>query len=663
LGVRDQESARPLGAAVCWVRPFLALLATGLVLLSGFRLGLAAWRLWGDELSSGDVFRALWLGARLDLAMLALLLVPLAIGMLAVRRPSSSRFVLGYGAALLVFLCVFEVGGWFFFSYYDFRPNYLVLDYARDPEVAAMLLAQYPVVWMALAGIAGAAASWLGFVWLAGIPLRGPGPEPVMGWPARVALVLLLLAGCLLAHRGTLGERRINPSLAAFGAHRVQNEIAGSGIFNLGFELEQRIQGRYGSLAEHVELLPRKQALEEVRAFLPGRAVTAAHNPALRRIENPATARPLNVVLVVMESFTGRLVGSLGGNPALSPRFDELASRGLLLANCYATGERTIQGLEALVASFPSLPGVSVIRRPEARSGFGTLASVLKERGYETVFFYGGNASFDQMRGFFLGNGVDRVVEDRDFASPGFRGRWGVSDEDLFRRAHQEFDRRHHEAEPFFAVILTVSLHSPWEYPTGRIEELPEGSSVPGGFELAELNNFLYADWALGEFMELAGRSRYAEDTLFVFAADHGVHLRGRTVLPSEEYRVPVLFYAPGRISPQRIERVTSLLDVAPTTMGLLGGSYESPFFGSDVLADPDGEGFAPMIYRKTLHGVRAGDRLSVLAPTPLSYRLSAQHEISRTPLTGAHRSDARRALAVLQVAEDLLLTRSYTAH
>ena len=381
----------------------------------------------------------------------------------------------------------------------------------------------------------------------------------------------------------------------------------------------------------------------------------------LRRVENPPGER-LNVVLVVMESFTGRLVGALGGSPALSPRFDALARDGLLLANCYATGERTIQGLEAVVASFPSLPGVSVVRRPEARFGFDTLASVLKQRGYRTYFFYGGDASFDQMRGFFLGNGVDRVVEQGDFHDPNFRGEWGVSDEDLLRRAHREFERLSDRGERFFAVLLTVSLHSPWEYPPGRIEPLPPGSRVPEGFELAELNNFLYADWAIGDFMERAGRSRYADDTLFVLVADHGVHLRGRTVLPSEEYRVPVLFYSPERIPPRRIERVTSQLDVAPTVMGLLGGSYESRFFGTDVLADPTGEGFAPMIYRKTLHGVRAGNRLSILAATPLAYLVSPEHEISEARLTGAHRRDARRTLAVLQVAEERLKGRSPTA-
>jgi phosphoglycerol transferase MdoB-like AlkP superfamily enzyme len=554
------------------------------------------------------------------------------------------------------------VGGTLFFSYYDFRPNYQVLDYGADGEVAATLWAAYPVPWLVLVSIGSAAAAFILFAWLAGLSLRDRAAGPGLGWWARLPLVLLLVAIGVLANRGSLASRRINPSLAAFSAHRALNEVAGSGIFNIAYELDQRIQGRYGSLDDSLELLAPEVALDEVREHLSGKVVEDAHNPVLRRIENPPLPLPLNVVLVVMESFTGRLVGSLGGEPSLSPNLDRLADESILLANCYATGERTVQGLEALVASFPSLPGVSVIRRPEAHAGFATLASILKKRGYENYFFYGGDASFDQMRRFFRSNGFDRVVEERDFANPTFRGKWGVSDEDLFRRADREFRNAHREGQPFFGVILTVSLHSPWEYPDGRIQELPADTEIPPGFELEELNNFLYADWAVGEFMRIARKSPYAGNTLFVFAGDHGVHLRGRTILPSEEYRVPVLFHAPRWLEPRRLEGVTSQLDVAPSIMGILGGAYESPFFGSDVLKAPQNGGFAPMIYRKKLHGVRTADRLSVLTSEAThAYAVSPGGEISESPTTAEHRSDARRTLAMLQVAEDLLRSRSFT--
>ena len=122
-----------------------------------------------------------------------------------------------------------------------------------------------------------------------------------------------------------------------------------------------------------------------------------------------------------MESFTGQLVGSLGGDPAQSPEFDALAREGLLLTHCYATGERTVQGLEAVISSFPPLPGVATVRRREASHGFATLASMLAQRGYESVFFYGGQGIFDHMRGFFLSNGFDDFIAFDAYDGQGWR--------------------------------------------------------------------------------------------------------------------------------------------------------------------------------------------------------------------------------------------------
>ena len=125
------------------------------------------------------------------------------------------------------------------------------------------------------------------------------------------------------------------------------------------------------------------------------------------------------------------------------------------------------------------------------------------------------------MRAFFVANGFDTFVEEKDFFDPGFKSPWGVSDEDLFHRADQEFRQLHAKGKSFFATLLTVSLHSPWQYPEGRITPLSPDTLVPPGYELAELNNFLYADYCIGKFIRDARQSNYFENTLFVFVGDH----------------------------------------------------------------------------------------------------------------------------------------------
>jgi phosphoglycerol transferase MdoB-like AlkP superfamily enzyme len=639
-------------AALCLAIPSLT--RTGLALarsadLAGLRPGQIA-----------DLFLT---GLRLDGMIAGAIVLPVA----ALLLLTPERWLAGCLTALhlhagLVFLglCAAEVAGWFFFAYYDLRPNYLVLEHAGDPEVIATLLSAYPVGWGLAVSLAGALlAGWLQHV------LAGRLRPPASSLRDRAgALLCLILAG--LAMRGTLDHRPLNPTFAARTANRVANEIAGSGVLNLATEAWLRRSDAYRPLASVLPSLSEQEALARARAQLAPRAgswLPGAPSPLARRVEAPAREKPLHVVLVVMESFTARLVGALGGSPALTPELDRLAAEGVLLTNCHATGERTVQGLEAILSSFPSLSGVSSVRRPQARQGFDTLATTLRARGYDTLFLYGGQGIFDDMRGFFVGNGFDVFLEERDFEDARFRGAWGVSDEDVFRRALQELERRSAAGRPVLAVILTISLHSPWEFPAGRVPPLPPDTPVPPGFERAELENFRYADWAIGELVREARGKPFFDETVFVFVGDHGVHLRGRELVPTDEYRVPALFLAPRVLSPRRIERVTSQLDVAPTLMGILGGAYPTTAFGEDVLARPEGEGFAPMVYDRKRIALLRGPRLGIFLETreELAFQRGPDGaSLLPAPLTAQRREEHRDGVALLQMAETLLLSKRF---
>ena len=185
---------------------------------------------------------------------------------------------------------------------------------------------------------------------------------------------------------------------------------------------------------------------------------------------------------------------------------------------------------------------------------------------------------------------------------------------------------------------------------------------VPRGFERAELENFLYADFAVGEFIREARRLPYFRDTLFVFVGDHGVHLQGHEIVPSEEYRVPALFLAPGRLAPGRIDTVTSQLDLAPTILGLVGGSFRSPFFGRDVRSGDEPEGFAPLIYKKSVYGVRRGDGDGggdgVRAREGESARRTHRPSAGRAQPRDVERRFSREDEAVEDDAEDLVRGR-----
>jgi len=182
------------------------------------------------------------------------------------------------------------------------------------------------------------------------------------------------------------------------------------------------------------------------------------------------------------------------------------------------------------------------------------------------------------MKDFFGGNGydvVDRLSLQKSEIS--HETIWGVADEDLFKMVLREMDSRHAAGKLVFAHVMTTSNHRPFTYPPGRID-IPSGSGRDGAAK--------YSDWAIGNFMREAASHPWFKDTLFVFIADHTSEGRGRTDLPMEKFRIPLIIYAPEHVKPARVEEMASQIDVGPTLLALLNVSYTSQFFGQDILSE-----------------------------------------------------------------------------
>ena len=216
---------------------------------------------------------------------------------------------------------------------------------------------------------------------------------------------------------------------------------------------------------------------------------------------------------------------------------------------------------------------------------------------------------------FFLGNGFEQVIDEGDYANPVFRGSWGVSDEDLFQRAHAEFlaqgDR------PFFSLVFTSSNHSPYEYPAGRI--------TPQGDPHTVDNAVRYADHALGQFIATARGAPYWNNTVFLLVADHNSRVYGASLVPIEHFHVPALILG-GGIAPDVVNTVASQIDLPPTLLSLAGVTAELPAIGRD-LTDPRQRarpGHAIMQYYTT-QAYMEGDAVIVMqqdhAAEPFRYR------------------------------------------
>lgn len=360
-------------------------------------------------------------------------------------------------------------------------------------------------------------------------------------------------------------------------------------------------------------------ALEHVRTKLSTPDTTFLKDDNLgRNITNTDFFMRKNVVVIMVESLSAKFMTHFGNKENITPNLDRIAANSLLFTNIYATGTRTVRGLEALTLSIPPLPGSSIIRRPENR-GLFTIGGPFRENGYVTDFIYGGYSYFDNQQDYFLSNHF--LVTDRSDLNSNeisFSNIWGVADEDILNKAIERYDSRHKRGKNFFSIIMTTSNHRPYNFPEGRID-LPSG----GGRSAA----VKYTDYAIGKFIEDARKKPWFKDTVFVITADHCASSAGKTNLPVHKYHIPLIIYAPDFIKPTVSNKLGSQIDIGPTILGMLGFSYTSKFYGQDLTKYNPNRAF---ISTYQLLGYLKSDMLVILSPNnpPATFRIDGEKQI-----------------------------------
>lgn len=531
------------------------------------------------------------LGLINDLIETLYLLVPLTLLLLCTPQRfynSKTGRMLMAGFLWLFFFGLLYLGAvqFFFFQEFDARFNLVAVDYLLYPhEVFVNIWESYPVGRVLL--FMGALSSLIIlFVW----PKINRSMHIRTQFRQRIPLfclhLLLIAAVVPLISTHTLG----------LFANRVSNELTANGIssFFQAFRTNQLDYNQFyrtGNSGAMFGLLKKQLSAK-------GGRFTGAEPAQIERSfsADPAGLGKLNVVVIVEESLGCAQVDVCGKghdiNTALAekdfqmtPFLDELSRQGMFFNRAYATGTRTVRGLEAISASFPPIPSESIMKRPGG-DHIATWGRVMRENGYQTSFLYGGYGQFDNMNAYFGGNGF--ALSDRlDIQTPVFTNIWGVSDQDLFQHARTYFDQLAQQNKPFFTIIMTTSNHSPFTFPAG----IP-GIPAEGGGRNAGV---LYADYALRDFFTQAQTHSWYTNTLFVIVADHGARVYGEAQIPITSYEIPLLLFAPGHIKPRQVQTPISQMDIAPTVLSLLGLPYKAPFFGQNILAQKSAE--APLLF------------------------------------------------------------------
>ncbi len=617
----------------------LPALASGALLIAAStltRLALA-WRPEVAALDAADLVRAFACGLAFDAVAAVYALTPfvlwlaLAPDRLARTWVYRAASIAWFSVACFVFFFT-AVAEWLFWDEYGARFNFIAVDYLLyTHEVIGNIWQSYPTgkLLIALALAAAAVTALLArriWRWSA---------APA-GWrfgfgaaAAQAALVAVLAIS-------------VNGDIKNLSTQDAANELAGNGIY----EFFAALRRNELSFERYYASLPIAEALATVRG---GFAKTAWINPGdggVERLEaSKGKERKLNVVLVSVESLGAEFMGAYGDPRGLTPNLDRLAKESLWFSRVYATGNRTVRGLEALSLSLPPTPGQSIVRRPNNGNLF-SLGSVLESKGYGTIFAYGGYGYFDNMNAYFAANHY-RAVDRRAIpaARIQFENIWGVADEHLYEQALDEIDREKaaRGGRPVFVHVMTTSNHRPYTYPAGRID-IPSGKGREGAVK--------YTDYAVGYLIQRARTRPWFKDTVFVITADHGASARGTAQIPVDKYLIPVFVYAPAHVAPRRIDRLMSQIDIPPTLLGLLDFRYYSKFLGRDVLRSAPETDRAFVGNFQTLAFMK-DDRIAVLQPKRKVdlYRLDQGRIYVRLPPEPAI---VREAISFYQVASHL---------
>jgi phosphoglycerol transferase MdoB-like AlkP superfamily enzyme len=597
---------------------WLLFLATSLAT----RVVLAAISLHAGQISFANLPYAFAAGTLLDAIAGLYLCLPFALWIwLMPARWYASRvgraiIYLGFAAAAfgLLYLIAAE---YFFFDEFNSRFNYTAVEYLIYPtEVLGNIRDSYPVD--TVLTICAFGSLLIAFLLRRRIALGFASP---VQFGRRSLITLALVVATVVSAWAVSLE-----STQSLEENRVADEVAANGVYSF-FSALRNARIDY---ERYYATLPEAEAIARVRKLLtqsnthylaePG----APGNPIARQVDNSDLGAPrkLHVIFLFEESMGAEFVGSLGGK-GFTPNIDRIAAESLSFTHLYASGTRTVRGMEALTTSLAPVPPESVVKRSGNENLFN-LSTIMRKQGYSPSFIYGGYGTFDDMNSYYSANGW-RVIDRTDMPAPKFATIWGISDEELFDNALADFDQQVARGEHIFSLVMSTSNHRPYLFPEGIAGVKPEGGGREAGVR--------YADYAIGKFFDKLKTRPWYKDTVLVIAGDHGARVYGRAQIPVSNYTIPFVVHSPAIIAPQRVDTLASQVDIGPTVLGLLHLSYESWLPGRDILRMGPEDGYAIFNHNRNVAMMRHGE----LATLGFRKAVNTEHyDLARDELTPA---------------------------
>ncbi|NVO32548.1 LTA synthase family protein [Hymenobacter lapidiphilus] len=519
-------------------------------------------------LPAGTVPRIFGHALRLDASATAYLCLAtfllFVVGSLAGPRFGLARGLRVLTMVLVALVSLLTVADLALYGPWGFRLDATPLQYLRTPGEAAASASAGQLglllgLWLALLGV--------GWGLYRGVVGRLPDLPAGFGRGRAALAALLYLVLLVVPLRGGLQQIPINQGDVYFSQAPFANHAAINVPWNVlnSLRLQTSTRNPY-------------QFLPDTAAARLTASLYQTGGPDTVRLLRPGLQKP-NVLFIILESFTGKLVGHLGGEPGITPTLDSLSRTGVAFRNIFAAGDRSQKGLVALLSGYPNQPATSIIKYPRKTEQLPHLARVMRQQGYSTAYYHGGELAFANMKSYLVTAGYQRFTERADFARQDQNAKWGAHDHVLFNRLQQELPA---QPAPFFVTAFTLSSHEPFDVP---MRARFRGSSEASRFR----NSMYYTDHVLGQFLQTARQQPWWNNTLVVLVADHGHPQPGNS--PNHDpakFRIPLLLTG-GALAPaaqgRRVPTYGSQTDVAATLLHQLNLPATNFPWSRDLLA------------------------------------------------------------------------------
>lgn len=530
------------------------------------------------EVSWTEWLKVVWHGMPLDLSLAGYLtIIPGLLLMISawalpkiLKRIWAGYFI--FVSCLISLIFVVDLG---LYSFWGFRLDATPLFYFLSSPKDAFASVSIGFV---LSGILAFVLMVALLYWLFQKILFSTGESSQLKLPYHslsVSGALLLLTGVLfIPIRGGFTVSTMNTGKVYYSTNVLLNHAATNPAFNLMESLSKQkdfaSQYRFMEPAEADKLMtslidPTVVAAMECRPdTLPQPSIK------LFRESHP------DICLVILEGFSSKLMTALGGAPDIAVQLDSLSHEGILFTNFHANSFRTDRGLVAILSGYPAQPTTSIMKYPLKTSKLPAISRRLRQAGYGTHYYYGGDADFTNMRSYLMASGMEDIVCDKDFPIGERLSKWGVHDHLVFRRLLDDLKNDSMNVgahrKPMYRVIQTSSSHEPFEVPYRRLED-------------DRMNAFAYTDSCVGDFVRQFKELPQWKNTVLIFVPDHlGATVEPLSLYALDRFQIPMLMIGGAVNQPRKIDVYGSQQDLAATLLAQLGLPHYEFVFSKDML-------------------------------------------------------------------------------